>query len=145
MKWLSLFLTLIVVVATGCGKSESQKGFQEREGIRAQVLSSFDTTHKGIIQLAGEPPSFRFVSQPKAENSAPEAITLSRGWVLALSDQSASGEMKASLLKALEALGKPYSSTGGENGLNFDFQVKDEDERIRVDIVADWKKEPHNN
>lgn len=145
MKWLSLLLIPIVVVANGCGKSESQKDVQEPENIRAEVLASFDTTHKGIIQLAEEPPLFRLVSQPEAEKSTPEHMTFSRGWVLELSDQSSSQETKISLIKALEALGKPYSPTASKKGLNFDFQVEDKGERIRVNIVANWKKAPHNN
>ena len=145
MKWLSLLLIPIVVVANGCGKSESQKDFQERKKIGAEVLASFDTTHKGIIHLAKDPPLFRLVSQPEAENSSPEHMTFRRGWVLELSDQSSSEETRMPLIKALEALGKPYSPTASKKGLNFDFQVEDEGERIRVNIVANWKKEPHNN
>jgi hypothetical protein len=142
MRWLSLFVLFVVAVTTGCGKSESQRSFQKRLKVETAIISNFDTTHREIVRLAEESQSFRLVSQPAAENSGPESMTFRRGWVLAPDDQSSSTEKRTSLIKAIEALGKPYNlpQSGTELEHKYDFQVKDEGERIRVNIVATWNK-----
>ena len=143
MRWLSLFVLFVVAVTPGCSKSESQKSFQKRQKVRTAIISSFNTTHREIVRLAEESPSFQIVSQPEKESSSPESMTFRRGWVLASYDQSSSAEKRTSLIKALEALGKPYSPPQSETELEhkYDFHVKVEGECIRVDIVATWKKE----
>jgi hypothetical protein len=143
MRRLSLFVLFAVAVTAGCGKSESRRSFQKRQKVETAITSNFDTTHREIVRLAEESQSFRLVSQPAAENSGPESMTFRRGWVLASRDQSPSAEKTASLIKALEALGKPYSlpQSGTELEHKYDFHVKDEGESIRVDIVATWSKE----
>lgn len=142
MRWLSLFVLFVVAVTTGCSKSESQKSFQERQKVETAIISNFDTTDRQIVRLAEESQSFRVVSQPEAETSGPESVTFRRGWVLAPDDQSSSTVKRPSLIKALEALGKPYNPPQSETELElkYDFHVKDEGGCIRVDIVATWNK-----
>ena len=143
MRWLTLFVLFVVAVTTGCSKSESQKSFQKRQKVKTAIISGLNTTHREIVRLAEESPSFQIVSQPEEESSSPESMTFRRRWVLASRDQSPSTEKKAFLIKALKALGKPYSPPQSETKLNhkYDFHVEGEGESIRVDIVATWNRE----
>jgi hypothetical protein len=135
-----LVLSSLVVIC-GCNKTESQSEFQERQKVHAEIDSALEAVHASIFKIGEASQSFDLVSQPLSESSSPENIVVEREWVLSSTGHSHTEDSKASVIESSESVLKKHVTSAIEN-LDYDSNVKDEGDRIRIRAKAIWNRTP---